>query len=157
MRKFPHEKNSCMLINEISKLFHDKMRETCEKLGYKNGYRQILMFLAHNDGATQVELVRVSHLKAPTISVTLKKMEDEGIVRREQDTKDMRQTHVYLTEKGRALDNDHFKQLKDLEAVMFEGLSKEEEELLRSSLKKVRDNLLLHMEKNTERNGQSAE
>ena len=76
MQKFPQEKNSCMLINEISKLFHDKMRETCEKLGFKNGYRQILMFLAHNDGATQVELVRVSHLKAPTISVTLKKMED---------------------------------------------------------------------------------
>ena len=52
MHKFPQEKNACMLINEISKLFHDKMRETCEKLGFKNGYRQILMFLAHNNGAT---------------------------------------------------------------------------------------------------------
>ncbi len=157
MRKQPQEKNACMLINEISKLFHDKMRETCDRLGYKNGYRQILMFLAHNDGATQVELVRVSHLKAPTISVTLKKMEDEGLVRREQDSKDMRQTHVYLTEKGRALDYEHFDHLKALENVMFEGLSSEEDELLRKSLKKVRDNLLIHMEKKTERNGQSAE
>ena len=157
MQKFPQEKNSCMLINEISKLFHDKMRETCKKLGFKNGYRQILMFLAHNDGATQVELVRVSHLKAPTISVTLKKMEDEGLVRREQDKNDMRQTHVYLTEKGRALDRKHFDKLKALEGVMFEGLSPEEEETLRLTLKKVRDNLLAHMEKNQERNGPAAE
>lgn len=157
MREFPHEKNACMLINEVSKLFHDKMRETCDSLGYKNGYRQILMFLAHNDGATQVELVRVSHLKAPTISVTLKKMEDEGLVYREQDKNDMRQTHVHLTEKGRSLDRSHFEQLKALEEVMFDGLSPEEEEALRLSLKKVRDNLLVHMEKNQERNGLSAE
>ena len=153
MQIFPQEKNACMLINEISKLFHDKMRDTCEKLGFKNGYRQILMFLARNDGATQVELVRVSHLKAPTISVTLKKMEDEGLVRREQDKNDMRQTHVYLTEKGRALDVTHFEKLKALEAMMFDGLSEEEKESMRASLKKVRDNLLNHMEKNQERNG----
>ena len=157
MQKFPQEKNACMLINEVSKLFHDKMRDTCEKLGFKNGYRQILMFLGRNDGATQVELVRVSHLKAPTISVTLKKMEDEGLVRREQDKNDMRQTHVYLTEKGRALNDTHFEKLKALEAVMFDGLSHEETETMRVSLKKVRDNLLIHMEKNQERNGISAE
>lgn len=157
MHQFPQEKNACMLINEISKLFHDKMRETCEKLGFKNGYRQILMFLAHNDGATQVELVRVSHLKAPTISVTLKKMEDEGLVRREQDQNDMRHTHVHLTDKGKALDHKHFEQLKALEKVMFEGLSTEEEEILRLTLKKVRDNLLRHMEKNQERNGTTTE
>ena len=50
-----------------------------------------------------------------------------------------------------------YDKLKALEGVMFEGLSPEEEETLRLTLKKVRDNLLAHMEKNQERNGPTAE
>ena len=49
---------------------------------------------------TQLELVNLTQLKAPTISITLRNMEREGIVRREKNDVDRRETHVYITEKG---------------------------------------------------------
>lgn len=136
------EPKPSMLINEISKLFRDKMRAKSEELGFKNGYRQVLMFLAHGDGVTQLTIARATHLKAPTVSVTLKNMEAEGLVRRETDTADMRQTRVYLLEKGRELDLRHRENIMEFEKIMLTGIGKEEEENLLQALKKIRDNIL---------------
>ncbi len=140
------ELNPCMLVNEISKLFQDRMAKSTESLGFKNGYRQILRHLAHEDGITQIDLVRMTHLKAPTISVTLKKMEEEGLVRRETDKIDQRQTHVYLTEKGRKTERAFFEKILETEQIMFEGLTTDETEILRLLLTRVRNNLLDDME-----------
>ena len=145
----PRDSKPTMLINEISKLFRDQMREYSEKLGFQPGYRQMLMHLAHEDGITQVDLVRLSHFKAPTVSVTLKKMEAEGLVRRETDANDQRQTRVYLTEKGHALDDAHFERLVEVENIMLTGLTKEDEETLLQYLKHIRNNILAYSEGRT--------
>lgn len=138
----PRDSKPSMLINEISKLFRDQMREHAEKLGFQPGYRQMLMHLAHEDGITQVALVRLSHFKAPTVSVTLKKMEAEGLIRRETDAADQRQTRVYLTDKGRALDSTLIGRVIEFENRMLTGLTKEDEETLLRYLKHIRDNIL---------------
>ncbi len=143
--KQQREANPSMLIQEISKLFQDRMSKSSETLGFKNGYRQILRHLARKDGVTQIDLVRTTHLKAPTISVTLKKMEEEGLVRREVDKIDQRQTHVYLTEKGYETERAFFGKILETETIMFEAFTPEETELLRTLLKKVRNNLLNDM------------
>ncbi len=134
-----------MLISEISKLFHDQMNQNSEELGFKNGYRQILRHLARKDGVTQIDLVRATHLKAPTISVTLKKMEEEELVRREVDKKDQRQTHVYMTEKGRTMERAFFGKIIETENVLLRDISAEEKESLCTILKKMRVNLLSEM------------
>lgn len=130
------------LINEISKLFHDRMRKQSEDLGFKNGYHQILRFLVREDGVTQIDIVRDSHFKAPTISVTLKKMEEEGLVRRETDKNDMRQTRVYITEKGRELDRKLFAKVMECEDILAQNISEEEQVLLLDILNRMRSNLL---------------
>ena len=140
-----HEPLPGMLISEISKLFHDKMNQNSETLGFKNGYRQILRHLARRDGVTQIDLVRATHLKAPTISVTLKKMEEEELVRRVTDEKDQRQTHVYLTEKGRKMERAFFGKIMETEEILLRNISPEEKETLCAILKKVRGNILDEM------------
>ncbi len=146
-----NEKKCCfeptpgMLVSEISKLFHDQMNQKSEQLGFKNGYRQILRHLARKDGVTQIDLVHATHLKAPTISVTLKKMEEEKLVRRETDKNDQRQTHVYLTDKGREMERAFFGKLVETESVLLRNVSAEEKETLCNILKKMRGNLLDEM------------
>ncbi|MBQ8497709.1 MAG: MarR family transcriptional regulator [Clostridia bacterium] len=142
------QKNSCQplkpgrLINEISKLFHDRIKKQSDDLGFKNGYHQILRFLVREDGVTQIDIVKDSHFKAPTISVTLKKMEEEGLVRRETDKIDMRQTRVYITEKGRELDRKLFAKVMECEDILAQTISEEEQAFLCDILKKMRSNLL---------------
>ena len=130
------------LINEISKLFHDKLRRNSEELGFKSGYRQILRFLSHEDGVTQVDIARNSHFTAPTVSVTLKKMEDEGLISRKTDKKDTRRTRVFITEKGREWESKLFTTAMDCEEILVRGFSAEEILEFDRLLKKAKENML---------------
>ena len=131
-----------LLINEISKLFLDKMRKNSEELGFKSGYRQILRFLSHEDGVTQVDIARNSHFTAPTVSVTLKKMEDEGLISRKTDKNDTRRTRVFITEKGREWESHLHEKVMDCEEMLVRGFSEEETEEFLRLLKKARENIL---------------
>ena len=142
----PRSPKPGLLINEIAKLFHDRMRKNSEDLGFQNGYRQILRFLVHEDGVTQIDIARDAHFTAPTISVTLKKMEKEGLIHRRTDKNDTRCSRVFITEKGRELERKLFEKIMDCEEVLAKGLSAEEEETLCRLLTKARDNMLSAME-----------
>jgi len=128
-----------MLINDASKFFHDRMRQAMERLGLRDGYRQLLFHLSWEDGVTQLDLVRLSRLKAPTISVTLKKMEEDGYVTRQTDPEDQRQVRVYITEKGRAANDKIRGCVHETERIFRESLTEEELIELRRILVKMRD------------------
>lgn len=131
-----------MMTNEVSKLFRDIINREVEKLGVQNGYRQLLFHLSRKDGMSQLELARATHLKAPTVSVTLKNMEADGLVERKGDINDLRIIHVYLTDKGRQTD-DKIREIHHmLDSRMTEGISQEELDALVATLTKMRDNML---------------
>ena len=137
--------NPIKFCNEIARLFRNKMRETevNEGIMTQPGAHLVLSVLAINDGINQLELVKRTHLRAPTVSVILQKMESEGIVeRRKDDPNDKRAVLVYLSEYGRDLDRSHIERIKKLDAVAMEGLNDEEKALLMKILPKIRDNLL---------------
>lgn len=133
---------SSMMTNEVSKLFRDIINREVEKLGVQNGYRQLLFHLSRMDGVSQLELARATHLKAPTVSVTLKGMEADGLVVRRGDENDARVIHVYLTEKGRKTD-DKIREIHHmLDSRMTEGIPQSELDALVATLTKLRDNML---------------
>ena len=74
--KSPHP-TPMMLINEISKLFGQRMRRASEQAGIPDGYRWILFHLGHRKSATQLELSKLTHTTPPTVSITLRNMEAE--------------------------------------------------------------------------------
>ena len=129
-----------MLINEISKLFCNHMRQYDDP-NLNNSYRHLLFHLAHQDGRTQLELARLTHLKPPTVSVSLAKLEAEGYVERVADPEDLRQTRVYLTEKGQEVDRRARIAIDEIESRVTECLSEAERAELLSLLVKLHDNL----------------
>ena len=138
--------NPIKICNEIARLFTSRMREQEQGEGIMTqpGAHLVLSMLAINDGINQLELVKSTHLRAPTVSVILQKMESEGIVERRKDNEnDKRSVHVYLTEKGRELDREHISRIKKLDAIAMEGLSESEKAILMEILPKIRNNLLL--------------
>ena len=133
-----------MLIGEIYRLMGDKIREKGDDnpISQKSG-RLILIELAKRDGITQLDLVNATHLKAPTISVALQKLEHDGIVLRKPDEYDLRATRVFLTEKGRALDNKIRRRIMDEEALATLNLTDEECDTLIRLLGKIKQNLII--------------
>ncbi len=137
----PAKKTPMMVINEVSKLFRDTLRESDDP-NIQGSYRSLLFHLAHEDGRTQLELSKLTHLKPPTISITIRKMEDDGYVTRVIDENDMRQVRVYLTEKGRNHDMMIQERINAIEQKVMMNITPEETEIVMHILERMRENLM---------------
>ncbi|MCL2697221.1 MAG: winged helix DNA-binding protein [Oscillospiraceae bacterium] len=129
------------LAVDIAKLFDAQMRVEMLRNGARTSYKQILHSLSRKDGVTQLDLVKVTKLKAPTISTTLRNMETAGLVRRETDKDDARATRVYITEKGRETDKKIRSSKTKIEKAFHLNLSAEEKEQLIILLGKMKENI----------------
>ena len=75
---------------------------------------------------TQLELAKRTHLSAPSISVTLQKMESAGLIFRRTNPKDQRATLVYLTEQGYMTDRKVIRLTRETERELLKDISKQE-------------------------------
>ncbi|MGN1119235.1 MAG: MarR family winged helix-turn-helix transcriptional regulator [Oscillospiraceae bacterium] len=128
-------------VNEASYMFGNYVCEKLENIGMRSSYRHVMRPLMENESLTQLELVRITGLKAPTISITLRNMEREGLVRREKNDADRRETHVQITDKGREMHARVIEVLEDAEKIMLKGLSDDEKKAACAILGKMSDNL----------------
>ena len=137
------ESRAPRLILEISRLLRFRMAQS-EGGGVmsQNTARLVLSHLAVRESAGQLELVELTHLKPPTISVLLRRMEEEGYVTRTPDPRDRRAVCVALTEKGRAYDKQHLCRITNNDHTAMRGIGEAEEAELVSLLERIRDNLL---------------
>lgn len=139
-RREPREMHVMNLIHEITRITHDRIKRNCPEM--QRSCRLIMMELAHRDNVTQLDLVHATHLKAPTVSVSLQKMERDGLVLRRPDEDDLRATRVFLTEKGRAMDRSIVTKIRENEHEIENCLSEEELKTLRAILLKILNNLI---------------
>jgi Transcriptional regulators len=132
-----------ILVNEVSHLMWENIRRQGleHPVSQKSG-QMIMMELAKRDGRTQLDLANATHLKAPTISVSLQKLEKEGYVRRQPDEYDLRATRVFLTDKGREIDEHIRRVIREEENRASAGMTAEESETLIRLLLKLKANLV---------------
>lgn len=135
-----------MLINDVSRLFDARVRCETERAGFPQGYRRIVFHLSHNEKLTQNELVKLTHMKAPSISVQLSKMEQEKLITRTADENDLRKSYISLTDKGRECEKFFISKCKETEEVMFEDFTEDELKIMKDYLKRITYNLLQDME-----------
>ena len=131
-----------MLIGHISRAQRSTLRaRENDPIMTQNSCRAILFCLSREEGVTQLELSHRAGLKPPTVSVSLRHLEEEGYIVREVDEDDKRASRVFLSEKGRALEKDNMDRFQCLDNEMMRGFSDDEIEVLRGMLLRIRDNL----------------
>ena len=149
----PPHKTPPMMVNDISHLFFAMVRSTePEGVLSQHSARVVLRLLAHRDGMRQSELAQKAHLSAPTISATLRRMEEEGLITRRACEKDGRAVGVYLTETGRARHESMIAMLRTLDSVLMQGFDEAETRALADMLERMRENILQSMSGVTEEN-----
>ncbi len=99
----------------------------------------ILTALWRQDGMSNGELAEYCKAKDAALSRALDRMIKQGLIERRPDTKDRRVVRMYLTPKSRGMSHllDFYKAMNEL---LFEGFSKQEQEMLFSMLERVLDN-----------------
>ena len=128
------EKDECLKKDDMiqvlfMKLIHGYTANGFQKfkdLGVHPGQLPILSRLHEKEGASQRELADMLHIKPPTVTVTIRRLEKAELVYRKTDESDLRVTRIYLTEKGKALALDAIEQRQRRHEEMFSCLSEPE-------------------------------
>lgn len=130
------------LIGSISKiLFNEEKNSQIKKTSMTKSIRAILFSLAQHDNVTQLDIVNNTGLKAPTVSISLQKMERDGYVTRVPDKYDLRSIRVHLTEKGKETYENAFAYIQRYESKVMNNITPSEVRILTEILTKIKSNL----------------
>src|SRR5262245_25454870 len=113
-------------ILQIHRGHRNRAESALNALGLYTGQEMVLFQLWKQEGPTQSQLVDTLSVDPSTITKTLQRLENAGLLHREQDAQDARSMRVYLTAKGRALREPVQKIWDDLEALTVQNLSEVE-------------------------------
>ena len=91
-------------------------------LGLHPGQELLLMRLLDRDGQTQSELLAAVGLDHSTVSKSLRRMQEAGLLTRAPAEHDRRAVRVWLTGKGRAMRGDIGEMWAELERASVGGL-----------------------------------
>lgn len=119
------------MLTDIAKHMDNAVSQKAQNGRFQAGARRVMACLAIKNGLSQMELIHATHFKAPTISMLVQKLEQEGIIVRKSDDLDMRLTHVYLTEKGWDVYKEMYKEIRSVENDAFDSFTEDEREEFR--------------------------
>jgi len=142
MSQEPQSESIDFMLTQVCRLHHTRARALLEGMGLYRGQPPLLFILREKDGRSHSKLAEHLHVQPATITKMVTRMERAGFVERKQDLEDQRVSRVYLTESGRAIQEEAKQKLRALEDETFAGFTLEDCVLLRRFLLQIRDNLL---------------
>jgi len=111
------------------------------------GQVPLLLTVNSESGLSQKELANKLFVSAPTITVSMKRLENSGLIEKRPDEKDARIMRVYITQKGIETAQELRRITERLEEEMFDGFTTEEKIIFRRLLLQIRDNLIKNSDK----------
>jgi len=140
-QKKPQKETLGHLLANVSRLVGSRMRMKLEDIGLHHAQGMILFHLWRQDGTAQNVLAQALHIKPPTATNTLQRMERDGWIQRRRDAADQRIVRVYLTERAKALREEARASFRELDRELTAVLSKNERNILMASLVKAQNHL----------------
>ena len=140
-----------MEFTRVIRMYYGRMQAQLAEVGIYRGQPPIKGLLYQHDGMSQKEMAGALNLSPATMTVTLKRMEKAGLVRREMDEHDQRILRVHLSEQGRQMWLKSADQIRAVTEELMEGFTPEEEQQMREYLYRIARN----MERAVEKHGMS--
>lgn len=112
-----------------------------QKMGLHPGQLPVLKTVYEKEGISLRVLADVLHVKPPTVTVTVKRLEKTGLVYKQADREDLRVNRIFLTEKGKGIIKEISVLLDENEKILTAGFSREEKEALYSYFERMIENL----------------
>ena len=142
MRSPPGSTSIDFLLAQVCKLHRARAHTLLEELGLYHGQPPLLFALWEQEGQTHGELAARLHISPATATKMIQRMEKAGFVERRPDAEDQRVSRVFVTEGGRAIQEQVEKVWHRIEAETFAGFSPEERQALHAYFMRIRDNLV---------------
>ncbi len=111
---------------QLTHLYYRNTFRILSEIGIHPKQIPLLILLDKKDGMSQREISEELHISAPTVAVSMKRMEKAGIIERRNDEHDQRMVRIYLTTQGRKIIEKSKKCVEDNEKTVFAGFSESE-------------------------------
>lgn len=111
----------CFPVYAASRLITREYQPFLDKLGITYPQYLVLMILWEEDGMAVNDIAKKLILNTNTITPLLKRMEQQGIIRRKRSRQDERKVIVQLTEKGREMQEEASLIPQQLASRLVEG------------------------------------
>jgi DNA-binding MarR family transcriptional regulator len=128
-------------IRITHRLIERQLYKRIQKHGVSLGAWYFLRVLWQEDGLTQRELSQRLGMKEPSALGAIREMSASGLVKRVADTKDRRKINIYLTERGRLLEDELLPVALEMNRSIIEGLSDRESAMLIEILGLIQNNM----------------
>lgn len=125
--------NPKMMFALRGNMMQQRMREN----GNRQGARSLLFLLWEEDGLTNSEIAEKLDVKPSSVTNMVKKLDKKEMIKRVQDEQDKRVTRIFLTEKGRELEEGQKNHQDEISEELFDFLSEEEKSNLIAILKRI--------------------
>jgi DNA-binding MarR family transcriptional regulator len=125
------------LLARSSHLVSEQFHHQIQAQGWSTNYWRILASLSDEDGLTLTQLNQRVLFKQPTLSKLVVKMEAEKLLIRHKDDADKRAVKITISSKGRTLIADLLAQAKAHEKKVLADYSEEQQQLLKSMLRRL--------------------
>jgi len=123
---FKKDESAGYLANHMARLFANALHERIRPLGLAPAQFMTLLELWEEDGLTQKDLVRRLDIEQATMANTLKRMERDGLITRQENPDDRRAQLIRLTDKARALQDDATAAANAVNGIALADLSDDE-------------------------------
>ncbi len=94
------------------------------------------------EGLSQRELSHRVGTTEPTTASALRILEKKGLVKRVRNRDDRRTINIFLTDRGRALQDDLLSHAKEINAAATAGIPPEDIDRARETLRRLKENLI---------------
>ena len=135
------EESLGLAVAQLCKAHHHYVDLALRELGLYAGQEMVLFSLFRQEGQTQIQLSHDVVCEPPTINTMLQRMERTGLVERRCDPEDARLSRVYLTQRGRALEQPLRTLWSRCEEHLVADMTTEERLLVRRLLLQMHANI----------------
>ena len=143
MRKYDYQDSIGFIVKSTAKAFESAFdQQLRRKANITVAQSRVIGTLALvKDGMTQREIASTIGIEAPTIVPIIDKLEEQRIVIRRPDHNDRRNNMIFLTGKSEAKWELIIECALELEKASHQGLSEEELEITKKTLRKIAQNV----------------
>lgn len=148
----PEETSTYFLLFQANHKYIQLFLHKLQKLDLKIGQAGILFMLGKYGPQSQREIADKICLTPPSVTVAVQKLEQSGLTVKRPDAEDQRRTIIDVTEKGKSYLSEIKNSMQEIEDIMFQNMSREEELLFRRLVMQMMENLDSARPEKTEKN-----
>jgi DNA-binding MarR family transcriptional regulator len=129
------------LINKLAHMMQVELERRLHEFDVTTSQWAVLALLWKREGLSQVEIQQSLGLEKATVAGLVQRMSHSNLLYRETDTNDKRIQRVFLTVKGKQLENLLIPHAKAVNELALSGFSHEEKEIFMQFIKAAIRNL----------------